>query len=122
MSLREHPDRVVGRIKVAWEDGDLSPVAELIHTNAALVPREGGPTFSGRDLFLSAFRRTPGFVFVREEPGAGSWQDWGDTAVFHIVIACTVDGVARRAREVWVVGRSEGIWSVVWHATFIPVP
>jgi hypothetical protein len=102
---------------MAWTEGDLSVVADLVHEDAMLVPREGGPSCVGRELFLRYFRRTPNFAFVRLEPG-GAWQSWGDAAVFDRPISCAV-GTARplAAREIWVLARGDGLWSVVWHTT-----
>jgi ketosteroid isomerase-like protein len=120
VTLRVHPDRVVARIEMAWADGDLSVVADLVHEAAVLVPREGGPSFCGRDPFLRFFRRPPNFAFEHLEPG-GSWQTWDDAAVFERPIFCSVgaDDSRRRirAREVWVLARRDGLWSVVWHTT-----
>ena len=120
MALRAHCDRVVARIELAWADGDLSVIADMIHEAAVLVPRESGPAFCGRELFLRSFRRTPNFAFQQREP-TGSWQTWDDTAVFDLMISCAV-GPAQsrrsiRAREIWVLARHDSLWSVVWHAT-----
>jgi hypothetical protein len=118
VTLRAHPERVVARIEMAWSEGDLTSVLEMIHPNASLVPRTGGPVFAGRELFVRAFRRTPDFTFERKMPGAGSWQTWGETAVFDLPIAGFAKAEAQTtpiaAREVWVLARDQGIWSVVW--------
>jgi hypothetical protein len=54
------------------------------------------------------------------EPG-GSWQTWEHTTVFQRPISCStrIVGAARSvgAREVWVLARCAGLWSVVWHTT-----
>ena len=119
MTLREHPERVIARIEMAWTVNDLTAIEELIHPHAVLVARTG-LAFSGRELFIKAFRRTPDFAFDRTEPG-GSWQAWDATAVFDQPIAGFVgaDRGRRRltAREIWVLACHENIWSVVWHTT-----
>jgi hypothetical protein len=73
MPLRAHPERGVASIEMAWISGDLAAAAEMIHPDAVLVPREGGPSFVGRALFIQFFRRTPDFSFERQESG-GHWQ------------------------------------------------
>jgi hypothetical protein len=120
MALREHADRVVARVEVAWTDGDLSVVKDLVHEDAVLAPWEGGPSYCGRELFLRFFRRTTNFTFERVEPG-GSCQIWEHTVVFQRSISCStrIGGAGRSvgAREVWVLARCAGLWSVVWHTT-----
>ena len=117
VTLRSHPDRVVARIEMAWSENDLASVAELVHPRAILVPRAGGPLFSGRALFTTAFRRDPDFTFEQKVSGVGTWQTWAETAVFDQPITGFAGTTPIAAREVWVLAREQGLWSVVWLTT-----
>jgi hypothetical protein len=120
MALREHAERVVARIEMAWEEGDIAVIADMIHPHASLVPRTGGPSAQGRELFLRYFRRWPGVAFVERLRGGG-WQVWEDTAVSRGRVLLRLEEPAGErvicADETWVLSRSKGLWSVVFHAT-----